>query len=467
MRAESISTLPDFSKDTLVMLLAGGQGNRLHELTQARAKPGIEFGGSYKIIDFPLSNCVNSGLRKIGVVTQYKAQCLLRHLVRGWSQFNQNYGEFLELLPASQQFSDNWYRGTADALYQNIQFIKAQNPKRVLVLSGDHIYKMDYRSMLAHHLENDASLTVSCIEVPVAKAAGQFGVMHVNNEDRILSFEEKPKNPAELADAPGYALASMGNYVFDTAFLLEQLEADASDASSEHDFGKNIIPKLLGDHKVQAYRFRSPNNDNIPYWRDVGTLEAYWQANMALLESNPQIELDDTEWPIWSHQRCLPPVRFLSEGSSGSANITDSVIAGGGLINSSVVHHSMLFEQVQVGMNASIHQSILLPEVQVGEGVVLRKVIVDKGCHIPNNLVIGVDIKDDIKRGFRVTPNGLVLVTQAMLDTLNKDVKSPKIYTDVLPDVSQVHVGVSRPASTLSMRNKHLCEQKPFSLADY
>jgi len=345
------------ANDTLVMLLAGGQGSRLHELTESRAKPGLEFGGAYRIIDFPLSNCVNSGFKKIGIVTQYKAQSLIRHLVNGWAKFNQNLGEFLELMPASQQTSEDWYRGTADSLFQNIEFIKSVMPKYVLVLSGDHIYKMDYRDMLEKHVSSGADMTVSCIEVPIKEAAGQFGVMNVDKNDRIMSFEEKPIHPQGLANTPGYALASMGNYIFNTEFLIEHLQQDALDHQSAHDFGKDIIPKLLRTEQIQAFRFRSSNQDSSPFWRDVGTLDAYWKANMALLEKHPAITLCDSSWPIWSAPSCLPPVKFVSGGS-------------------------------------------------------------DSRGDIPDKMQIGVDVRVDMKNGFRISEAGVVLVTQKMLDKL-------------------------------------------------
>ncbi|MFT6738289.1 MAG: glucose-1-phosphate adenylyltransferase, partial [Kangiellaceae bacterium] len=304
------------ANDTLVILLAGGQGSRLHELTESRAKPVLEFGGGCRIIDFPLSNCVNSGFKQIGVVTQYKAQCLIRHLVTTWTKFNQNFGEFLELLPASQQHSEQWYKGTADSLFQNIEFIKSVMPKYVLVLSGDHIYKMDYRDILDKHVKSGASMTVSCIEAPLQEAAGHFGIVNVDCDDAVLAFEEKPITPNGLPDKPNYVLASMGNYVFNTDFLIEQLQKDACNHSSGHDFGKDIIPTILTKHKVKAFRFRTPGASKAPYWRDVGTIDAYWEANMALLADNPSLDLCDNNWPIWSTTGCLQPARFVSSHSN-------------------------------------------------------------------------------------------------------------------------------------------------------
>ncbi|MFT6992132.1 MAG: glucose-1-phosphate adenylyltransferase [Paraglaciecola sp.] len=409
------------ANDTLVMLLAGGQGGRLHELTESRAKPGLEFGGGYRIIDFPLSNCVNSGFKKIGVVTQYKAQSLIRHLINGWAKFNQNFGEFLELMPASQQTSEDWYRGTADSLFQNIEFIKSVKPKFVLVLSGDHIYKMDYREMLEKHVNSGAEMTVSCIEVPIKEAAGQFGVMNVDDNDRVLSFEEKPIHPQGLADTPSYALASMGNYIFNTDFLIHHLQQDALDHQSAHDFGKDIIPKLLLAEKIQAFRFRDLIKHGTPYWRDVGTLDAYWKANMALLENEPPIILDDSSWPIWSAPSCLPPVKFVSSESAHNGNITDSLLATGCVIHPCAITRSLIFENGKIESDAVIVESVLLPNTKVGKRVVIKRAVIDRNCDIPDNIQIGVDVRDDLERGFRISKDGVVLVTQNMLDKLAKN----------------------------------------------
>jgi glucose-1-phosphate adenylyltransferase len=413
------------ANDTLVMLLAGGQGSRLHELTESRAKPGLEFGGGYRIIDFPLSNCVNSGFKKIGVVTQYKAQSLIRHLISGWAKFNQNFGEFLELMPASQQTSEDWYRGTADSLYQNIEFIKSVKPKYVLVLSGDHIYKMDYRDMLEKHVDSGADMTVSCIEVPIKEAAGQFGVMNVDANDRVQSFEEKPIHPQGLVDAPNYALASMGNYIFNTDFLIEHLQQDALDHQSAHDFGKDIIPKLLRDEKIQAFRFRDLIKHGTPYWKDVGTLDAYWKANMTLLDTQPPITLDDSSWPIWSAPSCLPPVKFVSGGSVHKGNITDSLLATGCVIHPCTITRSLIFENNKISSDTVIVESILLPNTTVGSDVVIKRAVIDRNCDIPDNMQIGVDVRDDLNRGFRISKDGVVLVTQTMLDKLSAKKAKP------------------------------------------
>lgn len=407
------------TKDTLVILLAGGQGSRLHELTESRAKPVLEFGGGYRIIDFPLSNCVNSGFRKISVVTQYKAQCLIRHLVDTWAKFNQNFGEFLELLPASQQHSEQWYKGTADSLFQNIEFIKTVMPKYVLILSGDHVYKMDYRDILEKHVESGALMTVSCIETPLKQAAGQLGVMNVDSDDLVLSFEEKPINPTGLPDKPDHVLASMGNYVFNTEFLIEQLQRDAVDHNSCHDFGKDIIPKVLAKQKVQAFRFRNSIAIEGSYWRDVGTLDAYWDANMSLLAKQPGIDLYDTKWPIWSTTACLQPTRFVS-GNATAGQISNSLISAGCIIHPSEISNSLIFEHSMIDRNARISHSVLLPKVKVGKNAVIEKAIIDRNCVIPDELQIGLNNKDDIRRGFRISEGGVVLVTQEMLNRLPK-----------------------------------------------
>jgi glucose-1-phosphate adenylyltransferase len=410
-----INQLPN---DTLVILLAGGQGSRLHELTESRAKPVLEFGGGCRIIDFPLSNCVNSGFKKIGVVTQYKAQCLIRHLVSGWAKFNQNFGEFLELLPASQQNSEQWYQGTADALFQNIAFIKAVMPKYVLVLSGDHIYKMNYRDMLYKHVRSGAQMTVSCIEIPLKQAAGQFGVMNVDSDDFVLSFEEKPIAPKGLPDKPDNVLASMGNYVFNTEFLIEELQKDAVQHDSCHDFGKDIIPKVLTKQKIKAFRFCASSGNKAPYWRDVGTLDAYWEANMALLSSQPSIDLCDTKWPIWSTTGCLQPARFLDDDTTQKGRVSNSLISAGCIIYPSVILHSLVFEDSTVGSSAHISHSVLLPNVKIGNNVSIKNAIIDSNCVIPDNLQIGESKKEDLDRGFRLSSNGIVLVTQKMLQNL-------------------------------------------------
>lgn len=414
------NTTQEICDQTLVLILAGGQGSRLFELTESRAKPGLEFGGNYRIIDFPLSNCANSGLKHIGVVTQYKSQGLIHHLIQGWAKSNQEFGHSFELLPASQQHSTDWYRGTADALFQNIEFIRSVGAKYVLVLSGDHIYKMDYRSMLSEHVNSQADLSVACIEVPVSDAAGQFGVMGVDGTDRVTSFVEKPLKPEGLADAPGYTLASMGNYVFNTDFLIEQLYQDASERGSDHDFGKNIIPALISAHHVQAHRFRDKNRDTVPYWRDVGTLDSYWLSNMALLTSSPDFDLYEKKWPIWCEQASMPPAKFVTGQNGLVGTACDSLISNGCTIEGGRVNKSLLFPEVEIKEEAFLDECLMLPNSIVGKKARLRRVIVDRSCHIPDNFEAGIDLEQDQARGFRVSPGGIVLITQKMLDKLAK-----------------------------------------------
>jgi len=300
------------TRDTLALILAGGRGSRLHELTDWRAKPALYFGGKFRIIDFPLSNCVNSGIRQVGVLTQYKAHSLIRHIQVGWSHFKRELGEYVEVLPASQRNSPNWYQGTADALYQNVDIIRAANPKYVMVLSGDHIYQMDYANILADHVKRQAKLTVSCLEVPIEEAAGAFGVMTVDEDDRVMAFTEKPENPTPTPDNDKLCLASMGNYVFDTEYLLSLLEQDAITEGSDHDFGKDIIPSIIDTAQVHAYRFKNDDGKQA-YWRDVGTLDAFWEANMEMISPSPKLNLYDHKWPIWTHQTQLPPAKFVFE----------------------------------------------------------------------------------------------------------------------------------------------------------
>ena len=295
------------TKNTLALVLAGGRGSRLFELTNWRAKPALYFGGKYRIIDFPLSNCINSGVRRVGVLTQYKSHSLVRHIVRGWSHFKKELGEFVEILPASQRYSDDWYQGTADAIYQNLDIIRAEKPEYVLILSGDHVYKMDYGAMLVRHVESGADMSVCCLEVPVEEAAGAFGVLEVDETMRVKSFQEKPAEPAEIPGSPGICLASMGNYIFNTRMLFDLLLEDAASAKSSHDFGNDIIPSMIERAHVQAYPFRDSQTGGPGYWRDVGTLDSFWEANMELVHATPALNMYDPDWPIWTYQGQLPP----------------------------------------------------------------------------------------------------------------------------------------------------------------
>jgi len=403
------------TRDTFAIVLAGGRGSRLYELTDWRAKPALYFGGKYRIIDFPLSNCINSGIRRVGVLTQYKAHSLVRHLVRGWSHFKKELGEYVEILPASQRYSADWYQGTADAVYQNLDIIRAERPKYVLILAGDHIYKMDYGSMLVDHVERQADMTVSCLEVPIAEAARSFGVMQVNEHSRVIGFAEKPEHPQPLPDNPALCLASMGNYIFNTDFLFEQLSRDAITPGSSHDFGKDIIPEIIGKYRVNAFPFRDERTGRGAYWRDVGTLDSFWQANMELVETTPPLNFYDSTWPIWTYQEQLPPAKFVFDEPKRRGQAVDSMISGGCIISGATVRRSVLFSKVHIHSYALIEQSVILPEVDIGGGSRIRRAIIDRGCDIAPGSVIGYDHDQDRANGFRVTPSGIVLVTRGML----------------------------------------------------
>lgn len=406
------------TKNTYAMVLAGGRGSRLHQLTDWRAKPAVPFGGKFRIIDFVLSNCVNSGIRRIGVATQYKSHSLIQHIQRGWSFLNGQFGEFVDLLPAQQRIDEeHWYKGTADAVYQNIDILREHNPDFVLILAGDHVYKMDYGKLLAFHVEHKADMTVACLEVPV-KDATAFGVMGVDEHSRVVEFAEKPAQPAEMPGKPGVSLASMGIYVFNTKFLFEQLIRDADDGHSSHDFGKDLIPHMVEKYRVFAQSFEQScvglEDNRGPYWRDVGTLDSYWEANMELTKVVPDLNMYDQEWPIWTHQEQLPPAKFVFDEDDRRGMAIDSLISGGCIVSGSSVRRSVLFSDVRVNSYCDISNSVLLPNVDVGRNVKLNKVIVDKNCKIPEGLVVGFDPEEDKKR-FRVSPNGVTLITPEML----------------------------------------------------
>lgn len=402
------------TKDTLALILAGGRGSRLHELTDWRAKPALYFGGKFRIIDFPLSNCVNSGIRRIGVLTQYKAHSLIRHIQVGWSHFKRELGEYVEVLPASQRNSPSWYQGTADALYQNVDIIRAANPKYVMVLSGDHIYQMDYGSILAYHVDSGAKLTVSCVEVPIEEAAGAFGVMTVDEEDRVLRFDEKPEQPTPVPGNDKVCLASMGNYIFDTEFLLDLLEKDAVTEGSDHDFGKDIIPSIIDGKNVYAFRFRDQRGEQA-YWRDVGTLDAFWEANMELISPTPSLNLYDHQWPIWTYQTQLPPAKFVFDDDDRRGYAVDSMVSGGCIISGGKIRKSLLFSDVHVHSYTLIEESVLLPEVEVHRHAKIKRAIIDRACIIPEGMEIGFDAEKDKANGFRVSKKGVTLVTREML----------------------------------------------------
>jgi glucose-1-phosphate adenylyltransferase len=405
------------TRETVALILAGGRGSRLHELTTWRAKPALQFGGKYRIIDFPLSNCINSGIRRIGVLTQYKAHSLIRHLVRGWSWFQAGAGnrEFVEILPASQRVGGEWYRGTADAIYQNLDIIRTHDPRFVLILSGDHIYKMDYGQLLAAHAENEADMTICCIEMPLEEAAGQFGVMTVDDTGRIIGFDEKPEKPNPIPGKPGYCLASMGNYLFNTEFLYEQVIKDADTPGTQHDFGRNVIPAIIDDYHVHAYAFRDPETDAQAYWRDVGTLQAFWEANMELVSVSPQLNLYDHKWPIYTFQEQAPPAKFVFDDDNRRGEAVQSMVSGGCLISGAKIKNSLLFSNVTVHSFSSINDSVVLPDVTIVRDFRINLAVIDSGSVIAEGTEIGVNHDDDRERGFRVTKTGLTLVTPDML----------------------------------------------------
>ncbi len=403
------------TRQSLALVLAGGRGSRLHELTAWRAKPAVAFGGKFRIIDFALSNCVNSGIRRIGVLTQYKAHSLIRHLVRGWSNLRSELGEFLEILPASQRVDAEWYRGTADAVYQNLDIIRTHQPEYVVILGGDHVYKMDYGLMLADHVSQEADVTVGCIEVPVAEAAKAYGVTVIEADGRIRDFEEKPEKPTPVPGQSDICLASMGIYIFNTSFLYERLIADADDRASRRDFGGDIIPYCVPRYRVYAHRFRDANGDRA-YWRDVGTLDSYWGANMELVDVVPELNLYDQEWPILTDQPQLPPAKFVFDDDDGRRGLAiDSMVSGGCVISGASVRRSLLFSNVCLEARSRLSDSVVLPDVRVAAGCDIHGAILDRGCNVAAGTVIGRDHDADRKRGFRVTPGGVVLVTPDML----------------------------------------------------
>lgn len=401
---------------TYALVLAGGRGSRLHQLTDWRAKPAVPFAGKFTIIDFPLSNCVNSGVRRIGVLTQYKSQSLIRHVERGWGFLEANLGEFVDVVPAQQRVDDQWYSGTANAVFQNLDIVREADPNYVLILAGDHVYKMDYYSLLAEHVASGAEATVASIEVPIADACG-FGVMRVDAGGRITAFEEKPVQPTPMPGDPDHALASMGIYVFNAPFLFEQLARDALDAASTHDFGRDLLPYLVARHQVHAHRFTNSCVNMVgdrPYWRDVGTVDAYWEANIDLTKVVPELNLYDDQWPILSLQRQLPPAKFVFDEDGRRGTAMDSLVSSGCIVSGATVRRSILFSKVRVGEGSLVEDSVLLPNVLIGRDVVLKKTVVDKHCLLPDGFQAGVNRADDEAR-FHVTERGVTLITPDML----------------------------------------------------
>ena len=407
-------------KRAMALILAGGRGSRLKQLTDTRCKPAVYFGGHFRIIDFVLSNCMNSGLRRIGVLTQYKSHSLLRHLQRGWNFLKSEMHEFVDLIPAQQRVDEEyWYRGTADAVYQSLDIIKSNHPEYVVILAGDHIYKMDYARMLADHALSGAGVTVGCIEVDRQEAKA-FGVMAIDENKKVTSFVENPADPPAMPGKPDRSLASMGIYIFTADYLYRMLDEDIALEGSSHDFGKDIIPKAVGEGQVVAHFFQDScvyNSEKAPaYWRDVGTIDAYWEANIDLTATVPELNLYDRSWPIWTYQEQLPPAKFVHNEANRRGEAIESSVSAGCILSGSV-HNSLLFSNCRVHSYTQIHGAVLLPEVQVGRNVRLTKVVVDRGCRIPDGLVVGEDPDDDARRFYR-SEGGVTLITPRMLEKL-------------------------------------------------
>jgi len=409
------------ARDAMAYVLAGGRGSRLKELTDRRAKPAVYFGGKTRIIDFALSNALNSGIRRIGVATQYKAHSLIRHLQRGWDFFRPERNESFDILPASQRVSETqWYEGTADAVYQNIDIIEPYNPQYMVILAGDHIYKMDYELMLRQHVNSGADVTIGCLEVPRMEAVG-FGVMHVDKTDTIIDFVEKPADPPGIPGNESMALASMGIYVFHTKFLLDLLRADAADPNSSKDFGKDLIPHIVKNGKAVAHRFNEScvraELETQAYWRDVGTVDAYWQANIDLTDIVPELDLYDSEWPIWTYSELTPPAKFVHDEDKRRGSAVSSLVSGNCIISGAAINRSLLFTGCRVNSYSALDHAVVLPEVTVNRRAQLKNCVVDRGVIIPEGLVVGEDPELDAKR-FRRTETGVCLITQTMIDKL-------------------------------------------------
>ncbi|PDT79583.1 glucose-1-phosphate adenylyltransferase [Bradyrhizobium sp. C9] len=409
------------SRHALAFVLAGGRGSRLQELTDKRAKPAVYFGGKSRIIDFALSNAVNSGIRRIAVATQYKAHSLIRHLQGGWNFFRPERNESFDILPASQRVSETmWYVGTADAVYQNIDIIEAHGTKYILVLAGDHVYKMDYEIMLKQHVESGADVTVGCLEMPRTESSG-FGVMHIDENGLIQSFLEKPADPPPMPGKPDKSLASMGIYVFNSEFLFDELRRDAADPNSAHDFGKDIIPYIVKHGRAIAHQFNDScvrsGDDPRSYWRDAGTVDAYWGANIDLTDVVPELDLYDRSWPIWTYAEITPPAKFVHDEDGRRGQAVTSLVSGACIISGAALRRSLLFTGVHVNSYANVENAVIMPYVNVGRGARLRNVVIDRGVRIPEGLVVGEDPEFDGKR-FRTTENGITLITQSMIDRL-------------------------------------------------
>jgi glucose-1-phosphate adenylyltransferase len=401
-------------RETLAIIMAGGRGTRLHQLTAKRSKPAVPFAGKYRIIDFTLSNCINSGIHKMCILTQYRAHSLFRHIERGWSFCREEFDEFIELLPAQERYDSSfWYQGTADSVYQNLDIIDDHRPSYVLVLAGDHIYKMDYSIMIATHIDTEAEVTIGCIEVPL-KDASNFGLMLTDNEHRVIGFQEKPANPEPMPGCTDVALASMGIYLFSYDFLIDVLESDARNPESSHDFGKDILPSIYQEHRLVACPFNDLQSGEQGYWRDVGTVDAYWEANLELIGVTPPLNLYEADWPIHTYQAQLPPAKFVFDDDDRRGMAVDSMISAGCVVSGSKVKHSLLSNNVRVNSYCEIEDSVLLPGVIIGRHCQIKRAVIDTDCHIPEGTIIGEDRQQDMQR-FHVTPGGVVLVSPEML----------------------------------------------------
>jgi glucose-1-phosphate adenylyltransferase len=407
----------DLMKDTLCILMAGGKGERLYPLTKTRAKPSVRFAGIYRIVDFTLSNCLNSNIRRIYVLTQYRSLSLDRHIRLGWNIFNHELGEFIECVPPQQRNVDRWYRGTADSIYQNIYILQRERPKRVLILSGDHVYKMNYNDMLAFHIEKGAQLTVAGVEAPRSQA-GAFGVIGCDNDYRITTFEEKPADPKHVPGKPDTSFVSMGVYIFETEALVRQVISDAKKFGSSHDFGKDVVPGMIDSGKVFVHDFKEANNEESRYWRDIGTLDAYWEANIDVSSANPNCNLYDPQWPIRTYQEQVPPAKIVkptedSLNDGRNSNVVDSIISGGCVIRGSSVSRSVLSPNVSIDCGSVVEESVLLDGAAVGKGARLKKVILDHQVVIPDGFTIGYDVEEDGRR-FSISPAGVVVVPKGI-----------------------------------------------------
>ena len=419
--ADKLFLASHLPKRTMAIVLAGGRGSRLQQLTKARAKPAVFFGGKFRIIDFALSNCINSGIRRIGVVTQYRSHSLLRHLQRGWTFLRGEQNEFIDLMPAQQQIDETtWYRGTADAIMQNMGIIRSYRPEYVLVLAGDHVYKMDYSMMMLDHFEMQSPCTVACIEVPLHEASA-FGVMAIDEHRTITSFAEKPTTPQAMPDNPHAALASMGIYVFNADYLYQLLDEDSGQEGSSHDFGRDIIPKIVQNGQAKAHLFSMSSvpfsKDITPYWRDVGTVESFWAANLDLTSNMPELNIYDQDWPIWTYQEHQPPAKFVPDQNGMHGIAANTMVSGGCIVCGSQLSNTILFSKVRINSFCNIDHAVILPSCEIGSHCRLKNVVIDRGCVIKDGLVIGENPELDAIRFYR-SENGVVLVTQEMLADL-------------------------------------------------